>query len=161
MSPRQVQPVLAAIRARPLLTRKADGGRIDDRQQLGEVLAHEPVEQHRVRLLQRAQEDVTRKVAMCCVELRTHPQELRLEVLHHWRQQPIEAEAIALRSRERCAFVAIAVGEKCENPRASDPQPCGACGTGQAPITLRPGRQPSSAKNTRIPADESGLSQSR
>ena len=99
IGPRHVEAVFAPIHARPFLARQPDRRRVDDGQQLFEVVDQESVEEHRVVGLQSAQEDVAGEVAVRRVELRSDALQLSVEILDRWRQQAVEVVPVALLGR--------------------------------------------------------------
>ena len=92
---RDVQAVLTAVDARPLLTREANGGRVHDGQQLGEVISKEPVEQHGVPFLHQPEEDVAVEIVLVRVVLDAGPDQLRIERFDRRWQQSVQSIAIA------------------------------------------------------------------
>ena len=117
--PRHVQAVLASVHPRPLLAGEADRRRVDDGQQLLEVVDEESIEQHRVGGLQSAQEDVPGEVAVRGVELGADPAQLRVEVFHDRRQQAVQPVQITLGDAERRALVVDTGWPAVDDRRAS------------------------------------------
>ncbi len=88
-----------------LLAGKADGRRVDDRQELLEVLDEEPVEQGLVAVLEGGQPDVPLEVVGLAPDVLELQGDLLVDRRHARRQQTVQAEGVALAGREGRALV--------------------------------------------------------
>ena len=79
-----------------LLARETDGRRVDDRQELLEVLDEDPVEQGLVAVLERGQADVALEVVGLAPDVLELERDLLLDRRHTRRQQTVQAEGVAL-----------------------------------------------------------------
>ena len=94
-----------------LLDGRTHRRRVDDRQHLVHVLADQPVEEHLVAVVQLGQEHPLLDVRVLRLELLVAPGRLLLDRLHGGRQQPVQAQAVALGHRERRPSVDLGVVE--------------------------------------------------
>ena len=99
-----------------LLDRRAHRGRVDDRQHLVHVLTDEAVEEHLVVVVQLGEEDPLLDVGVLGLELLVAPGRLLVHRLDRRRQQPVQAEMIALLQRERRSAVDLGVVEHGKPP---------------------------------------------
>ncbi len=88
-----------------LLDRRAHGGRVDDREHLGDVLADQPVEEHLVAVVQLAQEDPLVEIVVQQRVLGVAARGLLLHRLDRPGKQSLEAEVSPLGFGERRAAV--------------------------------------------------------
>ena len=88
-----------------LLAGEADGRRVDDRQELLEVLDEEPVEERLVAILERGQADVPLEVVGLAADVLELEPDLLVDRRHAWRQQAVQAEGVALAVGECRALV--------------------------------------------------------
>ena len=88
-----------------LLASKTDGRRVDDRQELLEVLDEEPVEERLVAVLECCQSDVPLEVIGLAADVLELQPDLLVDRRQAWRQQTVQAKGVALADRECGALV--------------------------------------------------------
>ena len=84
----------------PALARLADGGRIDDWQELFDILNKEAIEEGLVAVLQRGEADVALERVLLSADLDQLHGDLLLEGQDRRREEPVEAEEAALLTAE-------------------------------------------------------------
>ena len=94
-------PAGAADDVAELLARPPDRRRVDDGQELVEVLGEEPVEERRVAVLEGGQPDVALERVVLDPEVLELELDLLLDRQHPVRQEPAQPERVALLVRER------------------------------------------------------------
>ena len=99
-----------------LLARETDGRRVDDRQELLEVLEEEPVEERLVAVLECGQSDVPLEVVVLAADVLELQPELRVDRRHTWRQQTVQAKGVALADRECRALVQERISDQIVPP---------------------------------------------
>ena len=118
---RQVDAARAAVLVAVALDRLADGGGVDDRQHLREVVAEQPVEQHLVAVVQGRQVDVLGQVAGLRPVLGIGAVGLLVLGEHARRHEADQVQRPALLIGERGAPVQPGVGQD-GPPPGRDPQ---------------------------------------
>ncbi len=88
-----------------LLAREADRRRVDDRQELLEIVDEQPVEQGLVAVLERREADVALEVVGLAPDVLQLEGDLLVDRRHARRQQAVEAEGIPLAGGEGRALV--------------------------------------------------------
>ena len=106
-----------AVEVAELLACPAHGGRVDDRQQLFEVVQQDPVEQGLVPVLEGRQADVLLEVVLLVADMLKLQGNLLLDLHHSGRQQAAEAERVPFVVRERRVLVEDRVGQQCHAPQ--------------------------------------------
>ena len=113
---REVHPAGPAVDVAELLAGLADRGRVHDRRELVEVVEEEPVEEGLVPVLKRREEQVAMDVIGHLAVVLERPLLLFLRSRDGVREETLEAEGLALLTREAGAFVQERVLEKREPP---------------------------------------------
>ena len=103
-----------------LLAGAADGGRVDDGQELVEVVGQHAVEERLVAVLQRCQPDVLLEVIRLAAQVLELEGRLLVDRHHPRRQQPAQAEPFALVLGEGGALVEQGLGNKVAGPALGD-----------------------------------------
>ena len=88
-----------------LLTRETDGRRVDDRQELLEIVDEEAVEQGLVAVVECGEADIPLEVIALAPDVLQFPGDLLVERRHSRWQQTVEAKGVALAGREGRALV--------------------------------------------------------
>ena len=112
------QPPRTAVDLAEALAGQPDGGGVQDRQHLLDVVRHQPVEQHLVSVLQRAQVNVPGDVGGLLPVGLVPAAHLLLQRLHHGRQQATQAQTGAFLLGEGGALVRQRV---LQHPRSPGP----------------------------------------
>ena len=99
------QPAWPAVDLAEPLAGHPDGGGVEDRQHLLDVVRYQPVEQHLVGVLQRAQVDMPGDVGGLLLVGPVPPADLLVKGFHGGRHETTQAQLGALRLREGGAFV--------------------------------------------------------
>ena len=99
------QPAWPAVDLAEPLAGHPDGGGVEDRQHLLDVVGYQPVEQHLVGVLQRAQVDMPGDVGGLLLVGPVPAADLLVQGLHRGRHQTTQAQLGALRLGEGGAFV--------------------------------------------------------
>ena len=99
------RPARLRVDVAELLAALADDGRVDHRQHLDDVVEQQPVEEHLVRVLEIAQEDVAREVVVLAPVGLVGAGDLLVERLDVGRQQPLQPVAAPLVLGERRSLV--------------------------------------------------------
>ncbi len=120
---RDPDPARAADDVAELHARPPDRGRVDDRQELREVIGQEPVEQGRVPVLERREADVRLEGVALAAQVLELQCLLLLDRQDPIREQPVEPEQVTLRRRERQVLGQQAAAEQ---RRAGEPDLGGA-----------------------------------
>ena len=95
-----------------LLAREADRRRVDDRQELLEVVDEEAVEQGLVAVVECGQTDIALEVIALAPDMLQFPGDLLVERRHARWQQAVEAKGVTLAGREGRALVEERLREK-------------------------------------------------
>ena len=109
---RQKQAARLAIQAAEGFAAGADGRRIDDRQQLFDVLAEQSVIERLVGVLQLAQEGIALQVGVKFAQHLHAATDLVVDVEHGEGQKPMQAEGGALLLGESGAFIQPRIGQQ-------------------------------------------------
>ena len=104
----------ATVQVAELLARTADGGRVDDGQQLLQVVEEDAVEQRLVAVLEGREADVPLEVVGLVADVLQLEADLLVDVDDARREEPAEAEGVALILGERGVLVEDGIGEQRE-----------------------------------------------
>jgi hypothetical protein len=97
---RHIEPAWAAEDMRELAAGLADRGRIDQRHNLLDMLADQPVVETLIPVLQGGEEDILLNVARFAAHVFKHAIDLCIHRCHSVRQQPSQAHTVAFLPRE-------------------------------------------------------------